>query len=96
MQSFRDVVATCLVKDPKKRPSSEKLLKHPFFKHAKSADYVSRTILEGLSPLADGFRMLKVTCILYFRACFIFLLHKLHFAYYIDYIICKDRVHFPG
>ncbi|KAK4392987.1 Serine/threonine-protein kinase BLUS1, partial [Sesamum angolense] len=30
----------------KKRPSSEKLLKHPFFKHARSVDYLARTILD--------------------------------------------------
>lgn len=56
------MVATCLVKDPKKRPSSEKLMKHPFFKHAKTADYLQRTVLDGLSPLGDRFRMLKVEC----------------------------------
>jgi serine/threonine protein kinase len=53
-------VGTCLVKDPKKRPSSEKLLKHPFFKHARSADYLARTILEGMPPLGDRFSDLKV------------------------------------
>ncbi|KAK6155196.1 hypothetical protein DH2020_009444 [Rehmannia glutinosa] len=58
-KSFKDVVAACLVKDPKKRPSSEKLLKHPFFKNARSSDYLSRTILDGLSPLGERFRMLK-------------------------------------
>ncbi|MFS8011282.1 putative protein kinase STE-STE20-Fray family [Helianthus anomalus] len=58
-KSFKDMVAACLVKDPKKRPSSEKLLKHPFFKHAKTADYLERSILDGLSPLGDRFRMLK-------------------------------------
>ncbi|XP_042020598.1 serine/threonine-protein kinase BLUS1-like [Salvia splendens] len=58
-KSFKDLVAACLVKDPKKRPSSEKLLKHPFFKHAKTADYLARAILDGLSPLAEGFRNLK-------------------------------------
>ncbi|CAI9111205.1 OLC1v1011375C1 [Oldenlandia corymbosa var. corymbosa] len=58
-KSFREIVAACLVKDPKKRPSSEKLLKHPFFKHAKSNEYLTRTILEGLPPLGDRFRMLK-------------------------------------
>ncbi|KAH6792133.1 Protein kinase superfamily protein [Perilla frutescens var. hirtella] len=58
-KSFKEMVAACLVKDPKKRPSSEKLLKHPFFKQARSADYLSRAILEGLSPLAECFRMLK-------------------------------------
>lgn len=62
LQSFKDMVATCLVKDPKKRPSSEKLMKHPFFKHAKTADYLERTILYGLSPLGDRFRILKVPC----------------------------------
>ncbi|KAL0450668.1 UNVERIFIED_CONTAM: Serine/threonine-protein kinase fray2 [Sesamum latifolium] len=59
-KSFKDLVAACLVKDPKKRPSSEKLLKHPFFKHARSNDYLARTILDGLSPLGERFRNLKV------------------------------------
>ncbi|XP_074370955.1 uncharacterized protein LOC141712070 isoform X1 [Apium graveolens] len=58
-KSFKELVAACLVKDPKKRPSSEKLLKHHFFKHARSVDYLSRTILEGLSPLGDRFRTIK-------------------------------------
>lgn len=56
------MVAACLVKDPKKRPTSEKLLKHPFFKHARSTDYLTRTVLDGLPPLGDRFRMLKVLC----------------------------------
>lgn len=60
LQSFKDMVATCLVKDPKKRPTSEKLLKHQFFKHARPTDYLARTILEGLSPLGDRFQKLKV------------------------------------
>lgn len=59
-QSFKEMVAACLVKDPKKRPTSEKLLKHHFFKHARPVDYLARTILDGLSPLGDRFRMLKV------------------------------------
>ncbi|GJZ99849.1 serine/threonine-protein kinase BLUS1-like protein isoform X1, partial [Tanacetum coccineum] len=58
-KSFKDLVAACLVKDPKKRPSSEKLMKHPFFKHARPTDYLQRTILEGLPPLGDRFRILK-------------------------------------
>ncbi|CAJ2665393.1 serine/threonine-protein kinase BLUS1 isoform X2 [Trifolium pratense] len=58
-KSFKELVATCLVKDPKKRPSSEKLLKHHFFKHARPTEYLSRTILEGLAPLGDRFRTLK-------------------------------------
>ncbi|MED6219179.1 hypothetical protein PIB30_033495 [Stylosanthes scabra] len=58
-KSFKELVATCLVKDPKKRPSSDKLLKHHFFKHARPVEYLARTILEGLAPLGDRFRTLK-------------------------------------
>ncbi|XP_037492807.1 STE20-like serine/threonine-protein kinase isoform X2 [Jatropha curcas] len=59
-KSFKEMVAACLVKDPKKRPTSEKLLKHPFFKHARSNEYLARTILDGLAPLGERFRILKV------------------------------------
>ncbi|PIA61963.1 hypothetical protein AQUCO_00200156v1 [Aquilegia coerulea] len=55
----KEMVAACLVKDPKKRPSSEKLLKHHFFKHARPFEYLARTILDGLPPLGDRFRLLK-------------------------------------
>ncbi|XP_022739771.1 serine/threonine-protein kinase BLUS1-like isoform X2 [Durio zibethinus] len=58
-KSFKEMVATCLVKDPKKRPTSEKLLKHHFFKHARSCDYLARAILEGRAPLGERFRVLK-------------------------------------
>ncbi|XVF14095.1 hypothetical protein REPUB_Repub09cG0027800 [Reevesia pubescens] len=58
-KSFKDLVATCLVKDPKKRPSSEKLLKHHFFKHARTFDYLAHSILDGLAPLGERFRVLK-------------------------------------
>ncbi|GAB4849207.1 hypothetical protein Ancab_004017 [Ancistrocladus abbreviatus] len=58
-KSFKELVAACLVKDPKKRPTSEKLLKHHFFKNAQSNEYVARTILDGLPPLGERFRALK-------------------------------------
>ncbi|GMI98172.1 MITOGEN-ACTIVATED PROTEIN KINASE KINASE KINASE KINASE4, TARGET OF TEMPERATURE3 [Hibiscus trionum] len=58
-KSFKEMVAACLVKDPKKRPTSEKLLKHPFFKNARSSDYLARTILDGFAPLGERFRVLK-------------------------------------
>uniref|UniRef100_A0A7N0UBS2 Protein kinase domain-containing protein n=1 Tax=Kalanchoe fedtschenkoi TaxID=63787 RepID=A0A7N0UBS2_KALFE len=58
-KSFRELVSICLVKDPKKRPTSEKLLKHQFFKQARPNEYLARTILAGLSPLGDRFRTLK-------------------------------------
>ncbi|KAF3777500.1 Serine/threonine-protein kinase [Nymphaea thermarum] len=57
--SFKQMIAMCLVKDPSRRPSAEKLLKHPFFKHARSIDYLARTILEGLPSLGDRIKALK-------------------------------------
>ncbi|MBA0589440.1 hypothetical protein Gorai_018187 [Gossypium raimondii] len=64
-KSFKEMVAACLVKDPKKRPTSEKLLKHQFFKNARSYDYLARTILDGFASLGERFRVLKVSCLLF-------------------------------
>jgi len=50
----------CLVKDPSKRPTAQKLLKQSFFKQARSHDYIARKILEGLPSLEDRFQALKV------------------------------------
>ncbi|XP_038715738.1 serine/threonine-protein kinase BLUS1 isoform X2 [Tripterygium wilfordii] len=58
-KSFKELVATCLVKDPKKRPTAEKLLKHHFFKNARSNEFVALSILDGLAPLGERFRLLK-------------------------------------
>ncbi|CAM8956166.1 unnamed protein product [Rhodiola kirilowii] len=58
-KSFKDLVAVCLLKDPKKRPTSEKLLKHSFFKHARSKEYLTQTILDSLPPLGDRYKILK-------------------------------------
>ena len=57
------MIAICLVKDPAKRPSAKKLLKHSFFKKARSNEYISRTLLEGLPDLGDRLKALKV-CLL--------------------------------
>lgn len=54
------MIASCLVKDPSKRPSASKLLKHSFFKQARSSDYIARTLLEGLPVLGDRIKALKV------------------------------------
>ncbi|KAF8400453.1 hypothetical protein HHK36_013751 [Tetracentron sinense] len=58
-KSFKQMIASCLVKDPLKRPSAKKLLKHSFFKKAKSNDYIARTLLEGLPTLGDRLKELK-------------------------------------
>ncbi|KQJ98661.1 serine/threonine-protein kinase BLUS1 [Brachypodium distachyon] len=44
-RAFRDMVASCLCHDPSKRPSAEKLLRHPFFKGCRSKDYLVRNVL---------------------------------------------------
>ncbi|XP_026387477.1 serine/threonine-protein kinase dst1-like isoform X3 [Papaver somniferum] len=58
-KSFKNMIAQCLVKEPSKRPSARKLLKHPFFKQARSNDYICRTLLEGLPTLGDRMKELK-------------------------------------
>ncbi|XVF87022.1 hypothetical protein PTKIN_Ptkin18bG0087100 [Pterospermum kingtungense] len=58
-KSFKQMIASCLVKDPTKRPSAKKLLKHSFFKQARSNDYIARTLLEGLPDLGDRIQALK-------------------------------------
>ncbi|KAL8167249.1 hypothetical protein V2J09_008748 [Rumex salicifolius] len=55
-KSFKDMVDTCLKKDPKQRPTTDKLLKHSFFKGAKTREYLARTILKGLQPLGQRFK----------------------------------------
>lgn len=59
-KSFKEMIAMCLVKDPAKRPTAEKLLRHSFFKQARSLDYISRHILEGLPPLGERVKNLKI------------------------------------
>ncbi|XP_057966902.1 serine/threonine-protein kinase BLUS1 isoform X2 [Malania oleifera] len=58
-KSFKQMIASCLVKDPSKRPTAKKLLKHYFFKQARSNDYIARTLLEGLPALGDRMKELK-------------------------------------
>ncbi|XP_022870373.1 serine/threonine-protein kinase BLUS1-like isoform X2 [Olea europaea var. sylvestris] len=53
------MIASCLVKDPLKRPSAKKLLRHSFFKQARSSDYIARTLLEGLPDLGDRLQAIK-------------------------------------
>ena len=43
-ESFRDFVSGCLVKDPKQRPGSEELLKHPFIASAKRTSYLTELL----------------------------------------------------
>ncbi|KAK3159323.1 hypothetical protein QOZ80_2AG0148620 [Eleusine coracana subsp. coracana] len=58
-RSFKQMVAMCLVKDPSKRPTAKKLLKQPFFKQARSSDFISRKLFEGLPGLGARYQALK-------------------------------------
>ena len=62
LQAFREMVKLCLNKDPSQRPTTEKLLKHPFFKHAKSDTSKIQKNLHGLGPLWEREKMLRVIC----------------------------------
>ncbi|KAJ0785326.1 putative protein kinase STE-STE20-Fray family [Helianthus annuus] len=58
-KSFKQMIASCLVKDPSKRPSAKKLLKHSFFRQAKSNEFIARKLLEGLPAIGDRLQALK-------------------------------------
>ncbi|XP_058075837.1 serine/threonine-protein kinase BLUS1-like [Magnolia sinica] len=55
-KAFKEMVASCLMQDPSKRPSAEKLLKHPFFKNCKSSDYLLRNVLQVLPIVEERVR----------------------------------------
>ncbi|OMO89118.1 hypothetical protein COLO4_19924 [Corchorus olitorius] len=57
-KSFKHMVATCLVKDPRKRPTTEKLLKHPFFKHAKPPEVSVKKLLAKSPKVWNGVKTL--------------------------------------
>lgn len=58
-RSFREMVGLCLVKDPARRPSAEKLLKHSFFRHTKSPDYIIKHVLENMPSLVERVRVIR-------------------------------------
>ncbi|XP_059650911.1 serine/threonine-protein kinase BLUS1 [Cornus florida] len=59
-KSFKDMVALCLDQDPSKRPSAEKLLKHPFFKNCRGSDFLVKNILQGLPSVEQRFKLSKL------------------------------------
>eukprot|EP00250_Pteridium_aquilinum_P021984 c25275_g1_i2 orf=493-2568(-) len=58
-KAFKEVIKLCLNKDPSKRPSAEKLLKHPFFKHTKYNSSLVQRLLNGLGPLWEREKVLR-------------------------------------
>jgi len=58
--SFKDFVSLCLQKDPSKRPSASKLLKHKFFKNKKNREYLVNTVLAQLPSLGERSQMMDI------------------------------------
>ncbi|KAK7468659.1 hypothetical protein VKT23_003163 [Stygiomarasmius scandens] len=52
-RAFQEMVESCLVKDPSKRPTAEQLLQSPFFKGTKKKSYLIGAILKDLPPLSS-------------------------------------------
>ncbi|KAI3638882.1 hypothetical protein MIR68_003380 [Amoeboaphelidium protococcarum] len=52
-RTFKDMIDSCLIKDPAKRPSSDKLLQHSFFRHAKKKQYLVDMIISKIPPVVD-------------------------------------------
>ncbi|KAF9431973.1 hypothetical protein BGZ76_011464 [Entomortierella beljakovae] len=48
---LKEMIDSCLQKDPARRPTTEKLLNHSFFKQAKKPNYLAATLLKNLPPL---------------------------------------------
>jgi len=48
---FKDFIATCLVKDPKKRPTAQELLEHPWIKAAGTLRVTQALVTEALPTL---------------------------------------------
>jgi len=52
-KAFKEVIESCLMKDPSKRPTAGELLQTPFFKSSKKKSYLVGALLTGLPPLVD-------------------------------------------
>ncbi|KAM3375856.1 serine/threonine-protein kinase BLUS1 [Capsicum galapagoense] len=60
-KAFKDMVGLCLDQDPNRRPSADKLLKHPFFKSCnKGPDFLVKHVLHGLPSVEQRFRQGKI------------------------------------
>ncbi|MBA0664462.1 hypothetical protein Goklo_004458, partial [Gossypium klotzschianum] len=56
-ETFQDMAASCLHKDPANRPSADKLLKHPFFESCNgTSKFLAENLLRGLPSVEERFR----------------------------------------
>ncbi|EHA8586383.1 serine/threonine-protein kinase BLUS1 [Cocos nucifera] len=59
-KAFKEMVASCLSQDPSKRPSADKLLRHPFFKNCKSPDYLVKNVLQAVPTVEERFKERRI------------------------------------
>ncbi|KAG6910568.1 hypothetical protein DXG01_009518 [Tephrocybe rancida] len=52
-RALKELVESCLIKDPSKRPTAQDLLQTPFFKASKKKSYLVGAILKDLPPLTQ-------------------------------------------
>lgn len=50
---MKDLVARCLQKDPRVRPTAAQLLEHKFFKIARDEEFLARRLLDDAPPLGN-------------------------------------------
>ncbi|KAI8366185.1 kinase-like domain-containing protein [Blakeslea trispora] len=50
-KAFKEMIDLCMHKDPTKRPTSEKLLQHPFFKQAKKPEWLAKHLIADIPPI---------------------------------------------
>ncbi|KAJ0963815.1 hypothetical protein J5N97_028937 [Dioscorea zingiberensis] len=59
-KAFKEMVASCLSQDPSKRPSAEKLLRHPFFKNCRSVEYLVKNMLQAVPSMEERFKDMSI------------------------------------
>ncbi|TPX37127.1 hypothetical protein SmJEL517_g00945 [Synchytrium microbalum] len=53
-KAFKEMIDSCLQKDPTKRPTPDKLIQHAFFKNsAKKPEYLAKTLIQNLPPISQ-------------------------------------------
>nr|DAD19817.1 TPA_asm: hypothetical protein HUJ06_021280 [Nelumbo nucifera] len=55
-KNFKEMVKDCLNQDQSKRPTAEKLLKHPFFKNCGTPDFLTKNLLQELPTVEERFK----------------------------------------
>jgi len=65
--NFKDLVNSCLQKDPDKRPTAEMLLKKRFFHKAKGSEYIYEHLVQRLPPLEHMVNIPRASNLLFVR-----------------------------